>query len=52
MSGNPFYLLDVFAENKYSGNQLAVIRVRNPLSDNDMSGTRYPTMICSGSPGR
>jgi len=36
MSGNPFYLLDVFAENKYSGNQLAVIRVRNPLSDNDM----------------
>jgi trans-2,3-dihydro-3-hydroxyanthranilate isomerase len=36
MSGNPFYLLDVFAESKYSGNQLAVIRVRNPLSDNDM----------------
>lgn len=36
MSGNPFYILDVFAENKYSGNQLAVIRVRNPLSDKDM----------------
>jgi trans-2,3-dihydro-3-hydroxyanthranilate isomerase len=36
MSGNPFYLLDVFAESKYSGNQLAVIRVRDPLSDNDM----------------
>ncbi len=36
MSGNPFYLLDVFAESKYSGNPLAVIRVRNPLSDSDM----------------
>ena len=31
-----FYIVDVFAEKKYSGNQLAVIRVRNPLSDSDM----------------
>lgn len=36
MSGNPFSILDVFAESKYSSNQLAVIRVRNPLSDSDM----------------
>jgi trans-2,3-dihydro-3-hydroxyanthranilate isomerase len=36
MSNNPLYLLDVFAESKYSGNQLAVIRVKNPLSDSDM----------------
>ncbi len=36
MSGNPFTILDVFAESKFSGNQLAVIRVKYPLSDRDM----------------
>jgi trans-2,3-dihydro-3-hydroxyanthranilate isomerase len=36
MNGNPFTILDVFAESKFSGNQLAVIRVKYPLSDRDM----------------
>jgi len=31
-----FYLLDVFAEEKYAGNQLAVFRLVNELSDNQM----------------
>ncbi len=32
----PFYLVDVFAETKYAGNQLAVIRNAAELSDNEM----------------
>ncbi|WP_031517849.1 PhzF family phenazine biosynthesis protein [Desulfofalx alkaliphila] len=32
------YILDVFAEKKYAGNQLAVIRNANLLSDNEMQG--------------
>lgn len=35
--GNPtFYILDVFAEKKYAGNQLAVIRGAGNLSDEEM----------------
>ncbi len=33
---NPFYILDVFAEQKYSGNQLAVFIVKSRLSDAEM----------------
>ncbi len=33
---NSFYILDVFAEKKYAGNQLAVVIARDPLSDNEM----------------
>ena len=32
----PFYIVDVFAEEKYAGNQLAVFRDGNALSDNEM----------------
>ena len=31
-----FYILDVFAEEKYAGNQLAVVRDAAALSDNEM----------------
>ena len=34
--GIPFYIVDVFAEEKYSGNQLAVVISRNKLNDEDM----------------
>lgn len=34
--GNPFFLLDVFAERKYAGNQLAVVRVKSLLPDGEM----------------
>jgi trans-2,3-dihydro-3-hydroxyanthranilate isomerase len=33
---NKFYIVDVFAEKKYSGNQLAVVNVSKSLSDNEM----------------
>ncbi|MBI5212005.1 MAG: PhzF family phenazine biosynthesis protein [Nitrospirae bacterium] len=33
---NIFYILDIFAEEKYTGNQLAVVIVKNPLSDAEM----------------
>lgn len=36
MVSYPFYLVDVFAEKKYAGNQLAVIRNAAGLSDPDM----------------
>ncbi len=36
MVSYPFYLVDVFAEKKYAGNQLAVIRNAEGLSDLDM----------------
>jgi len=31
-----FYIVDVFAERKFSGNQLAVVRNANLLSENEM----------------
>jgi len=31
-----FYIVDVFAEEKYAGNQLAVVRGAKALSDNEM----------------
>ena len=34
--GIPFYIVDVFAEEKYSGNQLAVVISRNKLNDEEM----------------
>ena len=34
--GIPFYIVDVFAEDKYSGNQLAVVISRNNLNDEEM----------------
>ena len=33
---NNFYTLDVFAEEKYTGNQLAVVMVRQKISDSEM----------------
>ena len=36
MSEYQFYILDVFAEEKYAGNQLAVIRNAGGLSDEQM----------------
>lgn len=36
MSTNPFYILDVFAESKYAGNQLAVVRNAADLSAEEM----------------
>ena len=36
MMGYPLYLVDVFAETKYAGNQLAVVRDAAGLSDVDM----------------
>jgi trans-2,3-dihydro-3-hydroxyanthranilate isomerase len=36
MNNPMFYIIDVFAEEKYSGNQLAVFRNVSGLSDNDM----------------
>ena len=36
MGRMPFYIVDVFAEEKYVGNQLAVFRSGNALGDNEM----------------
>lgn len=36
MNEFPFYLVDVFAERKYAGNQLAVVRDAGALSDEEM----------------
>lgn len=36
MSSYPYYIVDVFAEKKYAGNQLAVIRNAQPLSTEEM----------------
>ncbi len=36
MKRNEFYLLDVFAEKKYAGNQLAVVIAINTLTDQEM----------------
>ncbi len=36
MSSYPYYIVDVFAEKKYAGNQLAVIRHAQPLSTEEM----------------
>ncbi len=36
MKKRPFYIVDVFTENKYTGNQLAVIRHAESLSDHEM----------------
>ncbi len=36
MRNLPFYIVDVFAEEKYAGNQLAVIRGAGSLSDSEM----------------
>ncbi|MBW7990674.1 MAG: PhzF family phenazine biosynthesis protein [Planctomycetes bacterium] len=36
MKKHPFYIVDVFAEEKYAGNQLAVIRDAAGLSDDEM----------------
>jgi trans-2,3-dihydro-3-hydroxyanthranilate isomerase len=36
MKSNEFYLLDVFAEKKYAGNQLAVVIAKNALTDSEM----------------
>jgi len=33
MNGHVFYIVDVFAEDKYAGNELAVVRQANSLSD-------------------
>lgn len=33
---NPFFIVDVFAEKKYRGNQLAVVSMREPLTDAEM----------------
>jgi trans-2,3-dihydro-3-hydroxyanthranilate isomerase len=36
MNGLPFYIVDVFAENKYEGNQLAVVRGAGKLAKTEM----------------
>ena len=36
MKKRPFYIVDVFAEEKYAGNQLAVVRDASDLSDGEM----------------
>ena len=36
MSRWPFYIVDVFAERKYAGNQLAVVRSGQSISDTEM----------------
>ena len=36
MGKMPFYIVDVFTEEKYAGNQLAVFRSGNTLGDNEM----------------
>jgi trans-2,3-dihydro-3-hydroxyanthranilate isomerase len=36
MKERPFYIVDVFAEEKYAGNQLAVVRDASDLSDGEM----------------
>ncbi|MDS0297390.1 PhzF family phenazine biosynthesis protein [Halogeometricum sp. S1BR25-6] len=36
MTGPPFHLVDVFAERRYAGNQLAVVESRETLSDDEM----------------
>jgi trans-2,3-dihydro-3-hydroxyanthranilate isomerase len=34
--GNPFYIIDVFGEKKYQGNQLAIVNVQKTLTDSEM----------------
>ena len=34
--GNPFFISDVFCTEKFSGNQLATVLVKSPLSDDEM----------------
>jgi trans-2,3-dihydro-3-hydroxyanthranilate isomerase len=36
MTGTPFHLVDVFAERRYAGNQLAVVESRGSLSEEEM----------------
>lgn len=36
MSSHPFYIVDVFGETKYSGNQLAVVRHASDLDETEM----------------
>ena len=36
MPNSTFYIVDVFAEEKYAGNQLAVVRGAGDLSDGEM----------------
>ena len=36
MTGLTFYLVDVFAEEKYAGNQLSVVRNASALSSDQM----------------
>jgi trans-2,3-dihydro-3-hydroxyanthranilate isomerase len=36
MTEHPFYIVDVFAEREYTGNQLAVFRHANDLADDEM----------------
>ncbi len=36
MSAHPFYIVDVFAEEKYAGNQLAVVQHAHNLGDTEM----------------
>jgi trans-2,3-dihydro-3-hydroxyanthranilate isomerase len=36
MTGRPFFIVDVFAEEKYTGNQLAVVAEAGDLSDDEM----------------
>jgi len=43
---NSFYILDVFAEEKYAGNQLAVVRV-NPAPLSDIKPDDF-SRLCSG----
>jgi trans-2,3-dihydro-3-hydroxyanthranilate isomerase len=53
-----FFITDVFAEDKYSGNQLATYLVDSPLSDREMQQIAHEihfaesTFILSGRPGR
>lgn len=56
MSGLPFYIVDVFAEKKYAGNRLAVIRASGTLSDDEMRciarevNSTETSFICSDEP--
>lgn len=56
MAANPFYIVDVFAEQKYAGNQLAVFTSVQDLSSDDMQkitkeiGFSETTFILSHTP--
>jgi trans-2,3-dihydro-3-hydroxyanthranilate isomerase len=56
MNKLPFYILDVFAEKKYTGNQLAVFRDANGVTDEEMQriareiNFSETTFILSGEP--